>query len=137
MNKRKRYRKWEYLVRWKGYMAKEDSWERKENLKNAKEAVEDYERAYRKEGRRMEEHKEMPGRFMAKTLYGWDDRKFDREYLKKLEKNWRRWKGAKFFWRKNLKRGGNVINHLPEPKIVQLDRWEEQELFLDRLDEGF
>jgi len=88
INKRKKYSKWEYLVRWKGYMAEEDSWEREENLKNAKEAVEDYEREYRKEGRRMEEkHEGMPERFMAKTLYGWDNGKFDWEYLKKLEKN--------------------------------------------------
>jgi len=119
MNKRKKYGKWEYLVRWKGYTAKEDSWKKKENLKNAKEAVEDYERAYRKEGRRMkEEHKEMPGKFTAKMLYGWDNGKFDREYLKRLERNWRRWKGAKFFQRKNLKKEGNVINCLPKPKIV-------------------
>jgi len=82
-------------------MAEEDSWEREVNLKNAKEAVKKYEREYGKEGRRMEEEKEeereMPGMFMAKTLYGWDNGKFDREYLKKLERNWRRWKGAKFF----------------------------------------
>ena len=25
-------------------------------------------------------------------LYGWDDKKFDEEYLKKLEKDWNRWK---------------------------------------------
>ena len=86
------------MVRWKEYMAEEDLWEREENLKNAKEAVEEYEKEYRKEERRMEEeHREMPGRFMAKTLYRWDNRKFNREYLKKLERNWRRWKGAKFF----------------------------------------
>jgi len=138
MNKRKKWGRWKYLVRWKGYTAEEDSWERKENLKNTKEAVEDYEREYGREGRRMEEeHEGMPGRFMAKTLYGWDDGKFDREYLKKLERNWRRWKGAKFFQRKNPKKGGNVINHLPKPKIVRLEGWEERELFLDGLDEGF
>ena len=34
----------------------------------------------------------MPGRYTAKLLYGWDDKKFDEEYLKKLEKNWNRWK---------------------------------------------
>jgi len=37
------------------------------------------------------------GRFTAKILYGWDNGKFDQEYLKKLERNWRRWKGVKFF----------------------------------------
>jgi len=37
-----------------------------------------------------EEHEGMPGRFTAKMLYGWDNGKFDREYLKKLERNWRK-----------------------------------------------
>ena len=44
-----------------------------------------------------EEHKGMPGRFTAKMLYEWDDGKFDRKYLKRLKRNWRKWKGAKFF----------------------------------------
>ena len=35
---------------------------------------------------------ELPGKYTAKLLYGWDDRKFEEEYLNKLEKNWRRWK---------------------------------------------
>ena len=26
-------------------------------------------------------------------LYGWDDRRFEEEYLNKLEKNWKKWKG--------------------------------------------
>jgi len=33
---------------------------------------------------------ELPGKFMAKRLYGWDDRKFEEEYLKKLERNWQK-----------------------------------------------
>jgi len=53
INKRKRYGKWEYLVRWKGYTAEEDSWKKGTNLKNAKEAVEEYEKEYRKEERRI------------------------------------------------------------------------------------
>ena len=35
---------------------------------------------------------ELPGKFMAKVLYGWDDQKFEEEYLNKLERNWRKWK---------------------------------------------
>ena len=35
---------------------------------------------------------ELPEKYMAKLLYGWDNKKFEDEYLKKLEKNWRRWK---------------------------------------------
>jgi len=30
---------------------------------------------------------ELPGKYMAKLLYRWDDKKFEDEYLKKLEKN--------------------------------------------------
>ena len=30
---------------------------------------------------------ELPRRYMAKLLYGWDNRKFKAEYLRKLEKN--------------------------------------------------
>ena len=33
---------------------------------------------------------ELLGKYMAKLLYGQDDKKFDEEYLKKLEKNWNR-----------------------------------------------
>ena len=42
----------------------------------------------------MEEFKrgELPGKYMVKLLYGWDDKIFDEEYLKKLEKNWNRQK---------------------------------------------
>jgi len=35
---------------------------------------------------------ELPGKYTAKLLYGWDDQKFEEEYLKKLEKNWKKWK---------------------------------------------
>ena len=37
---------------------------------------------------------ELPGKYIAKLLYGWDDRKFEEEYLRKLEKNWYRWKSV-------------------------------------------
>jgi len=33
---------------------------------------------------------ELPGKYTAKLLYGWDDKKFEEEYLTKLEKNWNR-----------------------------------------------
>ena len=36
---------------------------------------------------------ELPGKYMAKMLYRQDDRKFENEYLKKLERNQNRWKG--------------------------------------------
>ena len=30
---------------------------------------------------------ELPEKYMAKLFYGWDDKKFKEEYLRKLEKN--------------------------------------------------
>ena len=41
-----------------------------------------------------EEYKRMEllGKYTVKLLYGWDDQKFEAEYLKKLEKNWKKWK---------------------------------------------
>ena len=48
-------------------------------------------------GRQVEEkgeyrRMELPGKYTAKLLYGWNNRKFKEEYLNKLEKNWKRWK---------------------------------------------
>jgi len=37
---------------------------------------------------------ELPGKFIARMLYGWNDKKFEKEYLKNLERNWRRWKAV-------------------------------------------
>jgi len=33
---------------------------------------------------------ELLGKFTAKMLYRWDDGKFEEEYLRKLERNWRK-----------------------------------------------
>jgi len=38
---------------------------------------------------------ELLGKYMAKLLYEWNDKKFDKEYLKKLERNWNRWKNKR------------------------------------------
>jgi len=35
---------------------------------------------------------ELPGKYMARLLYGWNNQKFEEEYLNKLEKNWKKWK---------------------------------------------
>jgi len=37
---------------------------------------------------------ELPGKYTAKMLYGWDNRKFEEEYLRKLERNWQKWKSV-------------------------------------------
>jgi len=62
-----------------------------------KAVLEDFEGKMKAEIRRQEKldraeeqdfrRKELPGKFMARMLYGWDNGKFEEKYLKKLEKN--------------------------------------------------
>ena len=35
---------------------------------------------------------ELPERFIVRKLYRWIDKKYDKEYWTKLERNWRYWK---------------------------------------------
>jgi len=37
---------------------------------------------------------ELPEKYTAKLLFGWNDGKFENKYLKKLERNWKRWKSV-------------------------------------------
>ena len=77
-------------------------------MKNAMKKVEEFEkekfneeiwRIRMKKGKKMklnleaEEFKreKLPEKYTAKLLYRWDNKKFDKEYLKKLERNWNRW----------------------------------------------
>jgi len=97
LNKKKIRGVEKYLIQWKGFMAEGDIWERRENLKNAGELIEEFERGevvVRRQVGEDEEYKrmELPGKYTVKLLYGWDDRKFEEEYLNKLERNWRKWK---------------------------------------------
>ena len=67
---------------------------------------------------------ELPGRFMAKTLYRWSDKRYDQEYWGKLERNWRRWKG-----KKPARRG--TMKTIPEEEEIQeknsgVREWTEQ-----------
>jgi len=109
LDRQERRGKTKYLVKWKEYIVEENTWEGLENLKNAMEKMEEFEKGrFKEEIRRirMKKEKEMklnleaeefrrgdlPGKYIVKLLYGWDDKKFDEEYLKKLERNWNRWK---------------------------------------------
>ena len=104
LNKRKIREVEKYLVRQKGFTAEGDTWERKKDLKNAGEALEEFEVRMNAEVRRQEKidmaeerdfrRRELLGKFMAKILYRWDDGKFEEKYLKKLERNWRRQKAV-------------------------------------------
>jgi len=66
-------------------------------LKNAKKEVAEFKGRMNAEVRQQEKldiaeerdlrRVELPGKYIAKMLYRWDDRKFEKEYLKKLERN--------------------------------------------------
>jgi len=112
LNKRKVRGKDKYLVHWKGFTAESDTWEERENLENAKEAIEEFEKEYwrdiedvarqeREEG--TFRRGELLGRFIAKKLYRWSDKRYDQEYWGRMEKNWRRWKGKKPTKRETMK----------------------------------
>jgi len=98
MNKKKVQGREKYLVQWKGCTVEEDTWESRENLKNAMELVEEFEREYCREEeeevrqQEAEENKkvfnrELPERYTAKLLYGWGNKKYDKEYWKRMEEN--------------------------------------------------
>jgi len=109
LDRQERRGKMKYLVKWKRYTAEENTWEGLENLKNVMKKVEEFEkgrfeeeiqRIRMKKGKEMKlnlkakefKRGELLERYMVKLLYGWNDKKFDEEYLKKLERNWNRWK---------------------------------------------
>jgi len=78
LNKRRVRGKDKYLVRWKGFTVESDTWERRENLENVKEAIEEFEKEYQRDmedvmrqerEERMFQREELPERFMAKKLY--------------------------------------------------------------------
>jgi len=100
LNKRKVREVVKYLVQWKRFIAEYDSWKKEKDLENTKELVAEFEGRMNAEVRRQEKldvvekkdfrRGELSGKYTAKMLYGWNDGKFKEEYLKKLEKNWKR-----------------------------------------------
>jgi len=124
LNKRKVKGKDKYLVCWKEFTAESDTWEKRENLENAKEAIEEFEKEYRRDmediARQEHEettfkHGELPEKFTAKMLYGWSDKRYDQEYWSRLERNWKRWKG-----RRPVRR--EAIKSIPEKEEVEKEK---------------
>jgi len=101
-----------YLVHWKGFTAESNTWEGRENLKNTQEAIKEFEKEYRQDMEDVAQQEreettfkrgELPGKFTAKMLYGWSDKRYDQEYWGRLERNWRRWKGKRPIRRETIK----------------------------------
>ena len=69
-------------------MVEKDTWESRENLKNAKELVEEFEREYRKETKEIRRQKKendekiflrkLPRRFIVKVLWEWSNKEYER-----------------------------------------------------------
>ena len=79
LNKQQIREKDKYLVCWKEFTAESNTWEGKENLENAREAIKEFEKEYQQnieEVNRQKKEKEtfkkgeLPGRFTAKKLFG-------------------------------------------------------------------
>ena len=91
-------------MQWKGFTAESDTWEKEKDLENAKELVVEFEKRLGTEVRKLEEveqkwkvklnpeaeefrRSELLGRYTAKLLYGWDNKKFEDKYIKRLKRN--------------------------------------------------
>jgi len=70
-----------------------------------------------------EDHRgELPRRYRAKMLYGWDNKRFDREYWGQLERNWLRWKG-----RARLERIKEEEDKEEKDKESRIEEWNEED----------
>jgi len=111
-------------------MAEKDTWEPKENLGNTEDLVKECKEEYSEIGRvrkrknsKEDKKGELPGRYTAKMLYGWDDKRFDEEYWGRLERNWKKWKGK---GKKRLKRIDKEENE-EEIEKGKIEEWDEED----------
>jgi len=62
-----------------------------------------------------------PGKFTAKTLFGWSNRRYDQECWSCMDRNWRKWKGTRPLERRKL----NTITEEEREDEYQGERIEE------------
>jgi len=74
-------------------MVEKDTWKPRENLGNAEDLVQEFKKEYskirraRKRNNKENRKEELLGRYTAKILYGWNNKRFDEEYWGQLERN--------------------------------------------------
>ena len=91
--------KLEYLVKWKNYPTEEASWEPKENLENAQEAIADFHKDNPAAPRKVraipttKKYENYTEPNVPRSLFGWEDGKFEWDYLERMENAWEKWKG--------------------------------------------
>ena len=132
LNQRKIQGKDKYLVRWKGFMVEGDTWEGRENLENTQELVEEFKKEYGKDDRkvrRQEKEKgnkdyqrgEFPGKCAAKKLYEQNDKRYDRKYWERLERNWRKQKRTRLLRQRKIRKEREKKEY-QEKKIKEQDK---------------
>ena len=140
LNKRKAREVVKYLVQWKKFTTEQNSQKKKENLENAKKLVAKFEGRTNAEVRRQEKlnlakervfrRGKLPEKYIVKMLYRQDNRRFENEYLRKLERNQQNQKRRdKTIWgeeptsssrSKNLEGGNNVRYTKPGCQLLYL-----------------
>jgi len=76
--------------------------------------------------------RELLGRYTAKMLYEWGNKRYDKEYWRQMEENWRQWKKNLFSrYNKNpfLKK---MKEEREEYKGGKIEKWDEEEDEEDR-----
>ena len=98
LNKRIVRGKEKFLVQQKGYTVEEDTQKSRENLENTKELVKEFKREYGKEVKEIRKQKEdndekvfsreLPGGFIAKVLWRWSNKEYERQRERRQKENW-------------------------------------------------
>ena len=109
---------------------------KRENLENAMELVEEFEREYGRDDRdvrwqeKTENNKDywrggFPGWYATRRLFGWSDGEYDKRYWQRLEKNWKRWKRVEPVRR----REGRLIAicEVREEEGGKIEEWNEED----------
>jgi len=136
LNKKKVRGKDKFLVRWKGFTAEGDTWESRENLRNAGDALKEFKEEYSRDNKKVRQQEkeedsrdyyrgESPGRYTTRRLFGWSDGEYDRQYWQRLERNWRQWKYVKLA-------GGEkgrltAVREVVEEEGEKIEEWNEED----------
>ena len=117
-------------------MVERDTWESRENLRNAGDLLREFEEEYRRDNhevRRQEKEEDdreysrggFPGWYTARRLYGWSDGEYDKQYWQRLERNWRWWK------KEGLANTGKgrltTVHEVVEEEGGKIEEWNEED----------
>jgi len=136
LNKRKVRGKDKFLVGWKGFTAKGNTWESRENLQNASDLLREFEEEYSRDSRevrrqeKVEDDKDywrggFSGRYATRRLFGWSDGEYDRQYWQRLERNWKWWKNVKLAG--EVKGRLTAVQEVVEEEGGKIEEWNEED----------